>query len=101
MLFHALALRHVIEQQEAANPHVRFAYQRRNGNVQRKRFPLMLEPLFIDAGDLFLVTPHSDFARQFFGQQRTELAPHGFLARHAKELFHPGVPGFHDAFEVD
>src|SRR6266567_895177 len=101
LLFHALALGHVIEEQETANPHVRFAYQWRDGDVQRKRFPVMLESLFIDAGNLFLVSPRGDFARQFFRQQRTELASDGFLARHAKKLLHARVPGFHQAFQIN
>ncbi len=101
MLFHALALRHVIEEQEAANPHVRFAYQGCDGDVQRKCFPVMLESLFIDAGNLFLVSPHGDFARQLFGEERTELASDGFLARHTKKLLHARVPGFHEAFQVN
>ena len=60
----------------------------------------MVESLFIDAGNLFLVTARIDFARQFFRQQRTELPSNGFLARHSEELFHARVPGFHDPFEV-
>src|SRR6266576_4009012 len=61
----------------------------------------MMESLFIDSGNLFLVTAGGDFARQLFRQQRAELPSNGFLARHSEKLLHARVPGFDDAFEVN
>src|ERR1700731_1475470 len=101
LLFHALALGHVIEEQETADAHIRFAYQRSDRNVQGQRFSLVLKSLFIDAGNLFLVTARGDFARQFFRQEGAELPSNGFLARHSEKLLHARVPGFDEAFEVN
>src|SRR5213083_3090732 len=60
----------------------------------------MLQSLLIDAGNLFLVAPRRDFAREFLRQQRVELPSNGLLTRHSEKLLHAGVPGFHDALEV-
>src|SRR5438067_13008465 len=60
----------------------------------------MLQSLLIDAGNLFLVAPRRDFAREFLRQQRVELPSNGLLTRHSEKLLHAGVPGVHDALEV-
>src|SRR5713101_5766870 len=61
----------------------------------------MLESLFIDAGNLLLVTARGDFAREFFRQERAELAPNRFLAGHSEKLLHARVPGFDDALQIN
>ena len=61
---------------------------------------MMLQSLFIDAGDLFLVTTRGNFVRQFRGQKRAELAANGFLARHPKQLLHACIPRFDDALQI-
>src|SRR5579863_2839337 len=60
-----------------------------------------MESLFIDAGNLFLVTSSGNFGAERFRKQRAKLLADGVLARNAEELFHPGVPGFHDARKID
>src|SRR2546430_15663014 len=70
LLFHALALRHVVEKQEASDTLVRLADQRRNGNVQDQKFSLMMEPLFIDAGDVLLIATRGDFLGQRSEERR-------------------------------
>ena len=44
----------------------------------------MLKSLFINAGDLFLVTARCDLAGQFFRQQGAELATDSLLPRYTK-----------------
>src|SRR5438445_4663172 len=60
----------------------------------------MLEPLLINTGNLFRVATRHDLAHQLLGQEGAEPSANGFLARHAKKLFHAGVPGFDDAVQV-
>ena len=64
-------------------------------------FSLMLESLFIDAGDVFLVATRGDFLGQFLGEQRTEPAAYSVAAQDSEELLHARVPGFHDAIQID
>src|SRR2546422_2976281 len=101
LLFQALPLGHIIEEQETPDALIRFAYQWSDRDVQGKQFALVVESLFIDAGNLFLVAARGNFASQFLRQQRAELASDSFLARHSKKLLHAGVPGFDDALEVN
>src|SRR5438445_10954310 len=97
--FQALPLGHIIEEQETPDALIRFAYQWSDRDVQGKQFALVVESLFIDAGNLFLVAARGNFASQFLRQQRAELASDSFLARHSKKLLHAGVPGFDDALD--
>src|SRR5229473_7031348 len=101
LLFHALPLGHIVEEQKTPDALIRFADQRSDRDVQSKQFALVMESLLIDAGNLFLVTPGGNFARQFFRQQRAELATNRFLACHSKQLLHARVPGFNDAVKID
>src|SRR5260370_25229117 len=101
LLFHALPLGQIVEEQESRDALIRLAHQRSDRNVQGKQFALVMESLLIDAGNLFLVTTGGNFARQFIRQQGAELASNRFLARHSKELLHAGVPGLHDAVKVN
>jgi hypothetical protein len=70
LLFHALALRDIVEQQEAANALTRFADQRRDGHVERKKFALVMEALLIDARDLLFIAPRGDFRGKLFREER-------------------------------
>src|SRR5882724_11761584 len=94
------SLRHVIEEQRPPDAVAGLAHQRRDRNVQRQRAPLVLQSLFIDAGDLLAVAARSDFRGEFCWQQRIELCPHCFLPRNAKKLLHPRVPAFHRSAQV-
>src|SRR5467141_3548252 len=49
LLFHALALRDIVEKQEAANALTGFADQRGNRDVEGKKFSLVMEALLVDA----------------------------------------------------
>ena len=53
LLFHPLALRHVVEQQQPSDPLAGLAHQRRNRNVHRQQLALMLHPLLVNARNLF------------------------------------------------
>src|SRR5580693_8114438 len=66
LLFHPLALRNIIEQQQPPDALARLAHQRSDGNIQRQNFALMMQSLFIDARDLFLVTARRDLCRKLF-----------------------------------
>ena len=50
LLFHALALRDIVEKQEAANALTGFADQRGNRDVESKEFSLVMEPLLPPPG---------------------------------------------------
>src|SRR6202158_1024047 len=101
LLFHALALRDVVEEQEAADALAGLADQRSNGNVESKEFALVMEPLLIDAGDLLFIAPRGDFRGKLFRQERAQLAAHGGLPLHAEQLLHARVPGLNHAAEID
>src|SRR5712671_3265478 len=101
LLFHALALGDIVEQQKAADALPGFAHQRSNGNIQRQIFTLVMQALLVDAGDLLFVAARGDFRSKFFGEERAELMAYGILALHAKELLHTRVPGLDHAAEID
>ena len=59
-----------------------------------------MQPLLVNAGDLFFVAARGNLGRERFRQQGAKLASNGFLAGYAEELFHARVPGFDDAFQI-
>ena len=60
----------------------------------------MMEPLFIDAGDVLLIATRGDFLGQCFRQQRVEPAAYGIAAQDSEQLLHSRVPGFHNAVQI-
>src|SRR5271170_5947293 len=64
LLFHTFALGYVIKEQETADAFGGFADQRRDRNVHRERLALMMQPLFIDAGDLLGGAERGNFIRK-------------------------------------
>src|SRR5713226_5789859 len=101
LLFHALALGDVVEEQQTANALAGLADQRGNRDVQRKPFAVMLEALLVDAGDLLVIAPRRDFRCQLFREQGAELVADSVLTLDADELLHARVPGFDHAAQID
>ena len=101
LLFHALALGDVVEEQETPDAFGGLADQRSDGNVQCERFALMVQALFINSGDLLRVAARCNFRGKLFWKQGAKLASNGILASHSEELLHARIPGFDDTFQID
>src|ERR1700756_228868 len=79
LLFHAFALRDIVEEQEAPNALAGLADQRGDGNVEGQKFALMMEPLLIDARDLLFITSRGDLLGKLLRQKSAQLATYRVL----------------------
>src|SRR5208337_46503 len=100
LLFHAFALRDVVEEKQAANALTRFANERRDRNIQNDQTTLALQAVFVNADDLFLIFARGNFRSELRRQEAAEGLAYRRVTRHAEDLFHAAVPGFHRAFKV-
>src|SRR5271157_3121484 len=100
LLFHAFALRDVVEEKQPTNALTRFADQRRDRNIQNDQTTLALQAVLVNTSDLLLIVAGGNFRSEFRRQEAAEGLAYRRVTRHAEDLFHAAIPGFHRAFKV-